>query len=72
MLQLTGLPELWPSRLEVKENYWRGIDDDMSEGPQFVPLKDLVGKEGRAEPSSKQVHKNKRKQYHDPDDPIKR
>ncbi|KAK0592082.1 hypothetical protein LWI29_012939 [Acer saccharum] len=32
----------------------------------------FVGKEDRAEPSSKQLHKNKRKQYHGPDDPIKR
>ncbi|KAK1553336.1 hypothetical protein Q3G72_033045 [Acer saccharum] len=70
--QLTGLAELWPTRREEKEDYWRGIDDDISKGPQFVPLKGFVGKEDRAEPSSKQLHKNKRKQYHGPDDPIKR
>ncbi|KAK0606542.1 hypothetical protein LWI29_000361 [Acer saccharum] len=69
---LTGLAELWPTRREEKEDYWRGIDDDISKGPQFVPLKGFVGKEDRAEPSSKQLHKNKRKQYHGPDDPIKR
>ncbi|KAK0608591.1 hypothetical protein LWI29_032953 [Acer saccharum] len=59
---LTGLAELWPTRREEKEDYWRGIDDDISKGPQFVPLKGFVGKEDRAEPSSKQLHKNKRKQ----------
>ncbi|KAK0578078.1 hypothetical protein LWI29_004769 [Acer saccharum] len=69
---LTGLAELWPTRREEKEDYWRGIDDDISNGPQFVPLKGFVGKEDRAEPSTKQLHKNKRKQYHGPDDPIKR
>jgi hypothetical protein len=69
LLQLTGLPELWPSRSELKEDYWRGIDEDLSQGPQFVPLKDFGG---RADPSSKQVHKNKRKRYHGPDDPIRR
>ncbi|KAK0573534.1 hypothetical protein LWI29_009572 [Acer saccharum] len=69
---LTGLAEIWPTRREEKEDYWRGIDDDISKGPQFVPLKGFVGKEDRAEPSSKQLHKNKRKQYHGPDDPIKR
>ncbi|KAK0593178.1 hypothetical protein LWI29_032397 [Acer saccharum] len=69
---LTGLAELWPTRREEKEDYLRGIDDDISKGPQFVPLKGFVGKEDRAEPSSKQLHKNKRKQYHGPDDPIKR
>ncbi|KAK0587541.1 hypothetical protein LWI29_024626 [Acer saccharum] len=69
---LTGLAEIWPTRIEAKEDYWRDIDDDMSEGPQFVPLKDFVGKEDRAEPSSKQLHKNKRKRYHGPNDPIKR
>ncbi|KAI9153654.1 hypothetical protein LWI28_014532 [Acer negundo] len=30
---LTGLPEILPTRMEVKEDYWKGIDDDMSEGP---------------------------------------
>ncbi|KAK0606073.1 hypothetical protein LWI29_033888 [Acer saccharum] len=68
---LTGLAEIWPTRREEKEDYWRGIDDDISKGPQFVPLKDFVSKEDRAEPSSKQLHKNKRKRYHGPDDPIK-
>ncbi|KAI9185105.1 hypothetical protein LWI28_004195 [Acer negundo] len=47
--------------MEVKEDYWKGIDDDMSEEPQFVPLKDFVGKEDRAKPSSKQLHMKKRK-----------
>ncbi|KAK0575424.1 hypothetical protein LWI29_000286 [Acer saccharum] len=72
LVVLTGLAEIWPTRREEKEDYWRGIDDDISKGPQFVPLKDFVGKEDRAEPSSKQLHKNKRKQYHGPNDPIKR
>ncbi|KAK0584623.1 hypothetical protein LWI29_016220 [Acer saccharum] len=69
---LTGLAEIWPTRREEKEDNWRGIDDDISKRPQFVPLKDFVGKVDRVEPSSKQLHKNKRKQYHGPDDPIKR
>ena len=55
--------------MEVQEDYWRGIDDDMSEGPQFVPLRDFVGKEDRAEPS---LDKKKRKRSHGPDEPIKR
>ncbi|KAI9200848.1 hypothetical protein LWI28_014048 [Acer negundo] len=50
---LTGLPDILPTQMEVKEDYWKGIDDDMSEGPQFVPLKDFIGKEDRVEPSSK-------------------
>ncbi|KAI9200182.1 hypothetical protein LWI28_003819 [Acer negundo] len=69
---LTGLPEILPTRMEVKEDYWKGIDDDMSKGPQFVLLKDFVSKEDRVEPSSKQLHKNKRKRYHAHDQPIKR
>ncbi|KAK4840233.1 hypothetical protein QYF36_003219 [Acer negundo] len=68
---LTGLPEILPTRMEVKEDYWKGIDDEMSEGPRFVLLKDFVGKEDRVEPSSKQLHKKKRKRYHAPDQPIK-
>ncbi|KAI9162503.1 hypothetical protein LWI28_027962 [Acer negundo] len=56
---LTGLPEILPTQMEVKEDYWKDIDDDMSERPQFVPLKDFVGKEDRVEPSSKQLHKKK-------------
>ncbi|KAK4844906.1 hypothetical protein QYF36_025916 [Acer negundo] len=56
---LTGILEIWPTRMELKENYWKGIDDDMSEGPEFVMLKDFVGKEDRVEPSSKQLHKKK-------------
>ncbi|KAK4852023.1 hypothetical protein QYF36_020436 [Acer negundo] len=26
---LTGLPEILPTRMEVKEDYWKGIDDDI-------------------------------------------
>ncbi|KAK0606358.1 hypothetical protein LWI29_036854 [Acer saccharum] len=44
----------------------------MSEGPQFVPLKDFVSTEDRVESSSKQPHKKKQKRYHGPDEPIKR
>ncbi|KAK3225124.1 hypothetical protein Dsin_004986 [Dipteronia sinensis] len=40
-VQLTGLPEISHTRMEEKEDYWLGIDDDLSESPQFVPLKDL-------------------------------
>ncbi|KAI9161563.1 hypothetical protein LWI28_018697 [Acer negundo] len=69
---LIGLLEIWPTRMEVKEDYWKGIDDDMSEGPLFVPLKDFVGKEDGTEPSSKQLHKKKRKWYHTPNQQIKR
>ncbi|KAK1570872.1 hypothetical protein Q3G72_008388 [Acer saccharum] len=58
---LTGLAEIWPTQREEKEDYWRGIDDDISKGPQFVSLKDFVGKKDRAELSSKQLHNNKRK-----------
>ncbi|KAK0571810.1 hypothetical protein LWI29_021913 [Acer saccharum] len=72
ILQLSRLAEVWPTRREENEDYWKGIDNDISKGPRFVPLKDFVGKEDRAEPSSKQLHKNKRKRYHGPDDPIKR
>ncbi|KAK0575205.1 hypothetical protein LWI29_035411 [Acer saccharum] len=59
------------SRKEHEERISR-IRPQREGGPQFVPLKDFVGKEDKAEPSSKQLHKNKRKQYHGLDDPIKR
>ncbi|KAK4837055.1 hypothetical protein QYF36_002460 [Acer negundo] len=36
---LTGLPEILPTQMEVKEDYWKDIDDDICERPQFVPLK---------------------------------
>ncbi|KAI9165716.1 hypothetical protein LWI28_019315 [Acer negundo] len=44
----------------------------MSKGPQFVSLKDFIGKEDRAKPSSKQLHKKKQKWYRSPNEPIKR
>ncbi|KAK3224949.1 hypothetical protein Dsin_004811 [Dipteronia sinensis] len=47
--KLTGLPEISPTRMEEKEDYWLGIDDNLSEGPQFVPLKDLGTKDDRNE-----------------------
>ncbi|KAK2653062.1 hypothetical protein Ddye_012918 [Dipteronia dyeriana] len=43
--KLTGLSTNCHTRLEEKEVYWLGIDEDMFEGPQFVPLKDFVNKE---------------------------
>ncbi|KAK3212738.1 hypothetical protein Dsin_017444 [Dipteronia sinensis] len=33
--KLTGLPEISPTRMEEKEDYWLGIDDDLSEGPRL-------------------------------------
>ncbi|KAK0582442.1 hypothetical protein LWI29_025720 [Acer saccharum] len=46
---LIGLAEICLTGMEVKEDYWRGM-----------------------EPSSKQLHKNKRKRYHGLDELIKR
>ncbi|KAK3198058.1 hypothetical protein Dsin_021473 [Dipteronia sinensis] len=66
-VQLTGLPEISPTRMELKEDYWLGIDDDLSEGPQFVPLKDLGNKEDGNERGGR-----KRNRYRGPDEPIKR
>ncbi|KAK3198486.1 hypothetical protein Dsin_021901 [Dipteronia sinensis] len=72
-VQFTGLAEISPTRMEEKKDYWLGIDDDLSEGPQFVPLKDLGTKEDGAEPSSKNEHgRRKRNRYRGLDEPIKR
>jgi hypothetical protein len=35
--QLTGLPELVPTEHELQKHYWRDIDVDLSEGPQWKP-----------------------------------
>ncbi|KAK0594290.1 hypothetical protein LWI29_025680 [Acer saccharum] len=37
ILQLTGLPELVPTEHELQKHYWRDIDVDLSEGPQWKP-----------------------------------
>ncbi|KAI9200791.1 hypothetical protein LWI28_013263 [Acer negundo] len=56
-------------KLKFINNIMRVLED---QGPQFVPLKDFVGKEDRVEPSSKQLHKKKQKRYHASDQPIKK
>ncbi|KAK0594795.1 hypothetical protein LWI29_000610 [Acer saccharum] len=35
--KLTGLPELVPTEHELQKHYWRDIDVDLSEGPQWKP-----------------------------------
>lgn len=37
MFKLTGLLELVPTERELQKNYWRDIDVDLSEGPQWKP-----------------------------------
>ncbi|KAK3210440.1 hypothetical protein Dsin_015146 [Dipteronia sinensis] len=60
------MSESWLKK-ELEGKITLGIDDDLSEGPQFVPLKDLGNKEDGNERGGQ-----KRNRYRGPDEPIKR